>query len=82
MEFQWKTCLLEVSSGSQGVSNLDSYPVEFMEFYGILMEFYGILFFSSGIPIFQGNSMEFYFFPVEFLFGDFGLIGINSAILE
>ena len=63
-------CLLEVSPGSQGVTNLDSYPLEFMEFlwnsnfsYGIPMEFSCL---STGIPITTR-------IPMEFLFGDFGL---------
>jgi len=61
MEFLWKTCLSEVSPGSQGVTNLDSYPVEFMEF---LWNSY----FSYGIPIeFSYRSYGIPILPMEFL---------------
>ncbi len=70
MEFLWKMCLLEVSPGGQGVSNLDSYPVEFMEFlwnnifsYGIPIEFSCL---STRIPITTRIPLEF-LSPLEFL---------------
>jgi len=39
MEFLWKRCLLEVSPGSQGVTNLDSNHWNLWNSNGIPMEF-------------------------------------------
>ncbi len=76
MEFLWKMCLLEVSPGGQGVSNLDSNHWNLWNSNGIPMEFlWNSNFFQwnsnpyNGILIFHWNSnfpLEFYGIPMEF----------------